>query len=330
LERVEIGEAMRLLAIDAAAMFVTAASGRLLRQNDPEHSSAPAMFFAGCAAGNIFVLRADVSAPVAQQIEALVAREPPFAELGAIPLFIDRYRELLARDAPVPARAFAQIHRLPRAHRFDHHATIVKQGSAEGDKLFAELKRHGLPFAVWSKPMTLSSHERSAYAQFMKDWFGKALSKEEWDRFDTEDLIGRPAEVVIIHEHVNGETYANIKLIMPDKSGNPMKLSGKFVRAKNRPPKDGAGAGQQGGYRRAAQPASDDGDLGATKIHVGRCKGLEVRDLAPEQVQALIENWLPTAKANAKPTADDKRLIAALDWWQSTQKPAADDDNVPY
>ena len=191
------------------------------------------------------------------------------------------------------------------------------------------LRDDGTPFAVWSKPMLPSSHERSAFAQFIKDWFGKALTKEEWEQFDTEQLIGRPAEIVVIHEHVNGETYANIKLIMPDKSGNTMKLSGKFVRAKDRPPKDGAGAGQQGGYRRAEQPSSDGGDLGATKIHVGRCKGLEVRDLAPEQVQALIENGLPTAKANAKPTADDKRLIAALDWWQSTQKPA-EDDNIPY
>ena len=68
--------------------------------------------------------------------------------------------------------------------------------------------------------------------------------------------------------------------------------------------------------------------MGATKIHVGKCKGLEVRDLSPEQVGALIANWLPMAKANAKPTADDKRLIAALESWQAAQKPAEDD--VPY
>ena len=86
------------------------------------------------------------------------------------------------------------------------------------------------------------------------------------------------------------------------------------------------GAVFPGGYRRAQQPASDGEDLGATKIHVGRCKGLEVRDLAPEQVKALLENWLPSAKANAKPSADDKRLIAALEWWAA--KP--ENDDVPY
>jgi len=38
-----------------------------------------------------------------------------------------------------------------------------------------------------------------------------------------------------------------------------------------------------------------------------------VRDLSPEQVGAPIQNWLPIAKANVKPTADDKRLMATLD-----------------
>ena len=66
------------------------------------------------------------------------------------------------------------------------------------------------------------------------------------------------------------------------------------------------------------------------KIHVGRCKGLEVRDLAPEQVQALITNWLPTAKANAKPTADDKRLIAALDSWAAANLQPVEEDNLTY
>jgi hypothetical protein len=64
------------------------------------------------------------------------------------------------------------------------------------------------------------------------------------------------------------------------------------------------------------------------KIHVGKCKGLELRDLSADQVQALVAGWLPAAKANAKPSADDKRLIAALDWWQAEQEKR--NDNVPY
>ena len=199
-------------------------------------------------------------------------------------------------------------------------------GPKEKFKLVFEVdlaREDGSRFAVWSKPFTPSSHERSAFAGFTKDWFGRMPTKEEWEKFDTEELVGRAAEIVVIHEHVEGEMYANIKLIMPDKSANALKASGKFIRMKDRQSEGG------GGYRRAEQPAAGSADLGATKIHVGRCKGLEVRDLAPEQVQALIQNWLPTAKANAKPTADDRRLIAALDAWLAAQQPA-EDDNVPY
>jgi hypothetical protein len=44
-----------------------------------------------------------------------------------------------------------------------------------------------------------------------------------------------------------------------------------------------------------------------------------------EAVDALVANWLPKAKADPKPKADDRRLIAAL------QQAALelDDDNIP-
>jgi len=195
-----------------------------------------------------------------------------------------------------------------------------------------ELKDDGTPWCVWSAPFTPSYHENAALRPFLKKWMGRELTADEIKSFDTEDLLGRPPHITVIHEHSNGEVYANIALIQPDKSAQPLNPSGKFVRMKDRPPKVGqAGAAGQGGYRRTEQPVAGGGDLLATKIHVGKCKGLEVRDLSPEQVGALIENWLPTAKANAKPTADDKRLIAALESWQTAQAgAAAEDDNVPY
>jgi hypothetical protein len=152
--------------------------------------------------------------------------------------------------------------------------------------------------------------------------------QQELNEFDTESLIGKPAHVVVVHEHKDGETYANIAACTPHKVGDPLKACGKYIRVKDRQAGPAPTGGSGGGYRRAEQPGGDAADLGATKIHIGRCKGLEVRDLAPEQVQALLENWLPTAKANAKPTADDKRLIAALEQWQEAQAVAA--DNVPY
>ncbi len=185
-----------------------------------------------------------------------------------------------------------------------------------------QTKDDGTPWCVWSAPFTPSYHENSALRPCLRKWMGRELTPEETKTFDTEDMLGRTAHITVIHEHSDGEVYANIALIQPDKSAEPLKPSGKFVRMKDRPPKDG------NGYRRAEQASAGNGDLGATKIHIGKCKGLEVRDLSPEQVGALIEHWLPTAKANAKPTADDRRLIAALEAWQATQE--KEDDNVPY
>jgi hypothetical protein len=185
---------------------------------------------------------------------------------------------------------------------------------------------------VWSAPFTPSYHENSALRPFLKKWMGRELTAKETENFDTEDLLGRTAHITVIHEHSDGEIYANIALIQPDKSASPLKPSGKYIRQKDRqaaPAGNGTGA-QGGGYRRAEQPAADAADLGATKIHVGKCKGLEVRDLSPEQVGALVANWLPTAKANAKPTADDKRLMAALESWQAAQAATPADDDVPY
>ena len=131
--------------------------------------------------------------------------------------------------------------------------------------------------------------------------------------------------------------YANIAACTPDKSGAPLKASGKFTRRKDRQGSDAGDGGQNesagggGSYRRAsafAEAAADKPDHGAVKVHVGKYAGIELRDLNPEAVQALVEKWLPTAKANAKPTADDKRLIAALEWWKAEKEKAADD--VPY
>jgi hypothetical protein len=194
-------------------------------------------------------------------------------------------------------------------------------------------KEEGAPYAVWSPNFSPTLNEKASLRKFLRGWFGRDLSMAELEDFDTETLIGKPAQLVVVHEHKEGKVYANIAACTPDKSGEPLKPSGKFVRAKDRTLQsaNGAaapGASGQGGYRRAQQPAQAGSEHALVKIHVGKCKGLELRDLAPEQVQALITNWLPGAKATAKPLADDKRLMAALEWWQAEQEKQT--DNVPY
>ncbi len=196
-------------------------------------------------------------------------------------------------------------------------------------------KEDGSRYAVWSNNFTPTLNEKASLRKFLRGWFGRDLSKAELEDFDTETLIGKPAQLVIVHQHKDGKVYANIAACTPDKSGEPLRPSGKFTRAKDRPTSVGANAaGAAGnGYRRAEQLSDAEAMEGrpshaAVKVHVGKCKGLELRDLAIEQVQALVSNWLPGAKTNAKPLADDKRLIAALEWWQAEREKEKDD--VPY
>jgi hypothetical protein len=180
----------------------------------------------------------------------------------------------------------------------------------------------GSRFCAWSRNFTPTLNEKANFRKFLRSWFGRDLTSNELGEFDTESVIGKPAHLVVVHEHKEGETYANIVACTPDKSGQPLKTCGKYVRVKDRPQQP---ATEGGGYRRT-DGATGSGlvDHGAVKVHVGKYKGIELRDLNLEAVQALCEKWLPGAKANAKPTADDKRLITALDWWLSTQKqPAA-------
>ena len=68
-------------------------------------------------------------------------------------------------------------------------------------------------------------------------------------------------------------------------------------------------------------------NYGDVKVHVGKCKGQALRDLTPEQLTAIVTNWLPAAKANSKPTADDQRLIKAL---ELATAPKQNDDNVNF
>jgi hypothetical protein len=188
-------------------------------------------------------------------------------------------------------------------------------------------KEDGSRYAVWSRNFTPTLNEKSSLRKFLKGWLGRDLTATELKEFDTETLLGKPAQVVVVHEHKDNEVYANIAACTPHKSGDALKPSGKFVRAKDRQQTETASNG--GGYRRTeGVPQSGVVDHGAVKVHVGRFTGVELRDLNLEAVQALCEKWLPGAKTAVKQTADDKRLIAALDWWLSTQEKA--NDNLEF
>ena len=199
------------------------------------------------------------------------------------------------------------------------------------------------PWVVFTKPMVPSLHEKAALTKFLKDWFGRKLTDQENKSLDLESMIGRPASLVIGHEQSadGSKTYANIKLIMAHKAGEPLAASGLWVRLQDRPAKDGdakaAPATGDSSFRKTSgggQPATD--DPSKVKVHVGKHKGIELRELTEESITSLIEHWLPKARAEVKQTADDKRLINGLTWYQTKFKAdeeaqvKLEEDDLPY
>lgn len=199
------------------------------------------------------------------------------------------------------------------------------------------------PWVVFTKPMVPSLHEKAALTKFLKDWFGRKLTDQENKSLDLESMIGRPASLVIGHEQSadGSKTYANIKLIMAHKAGEPLAASGLWVRLQDRPAKDGdakaAPATGDSSFRKTSgggQPATD--DPSKVKVHVGKHKGIELRELTEESITSLIEHWLPKARAEVKQTADDKRLINGLEWYQIKFKAdeeaqvKLEQDDLPY
>jgi hypothetical protein len=202
---------------------------------------------------------------------------------------------------------------------------LVKQMSKFGEsEVFrivfetdAPAREDGSRQCVWSRGFTPSLNEKANFRKFLRQWFGRDLTAAEEAEFDTEELIGKAAQVFIQHDTSDNEkTYANIIACTPPAKGTePLKPSGKFTRKKDREAK-----GEEASYRGAAKPTEpvreadpvDDtqaGDDWATvKVHVGKHAGLEVRDLDPEAIEKLNKNWVP----NAGNTAADQRLVKAL------------------
>ena len=170
-----------------------------------------------------------------------------------------------------------------------------------------QLREDGRPYLVWSRSFTASLHEKAAFRAFLKQWFGRDLSTQELSEFDTESLVGRTAKLSIVHNEYNGNTYANIGLIRPDRSTTPLKASGKYTRVQDRDE-------QRDEQFRPAEGGGDEGsaDWRRTKVHVGKHTGLDLGDLDEESVRALIDRWLPDAMANPKPLKADRELIAGL------------------
>jgi hypothetical protein len=135
---------LRLLQVDIDTMFVMSATGGIERENDPDRSSGPRVFFVGCPFGNLARVGYDVDDDVAMRILEIAAEDPPWRDPDALPACAEKVVELLSDERPA-AVSTALIYQLPNGLRYEHPAAIVRGDSDEGRQMLAGLADRGMP-----------------------------------------------------------------------------------------------------------------------------------------------------------------------------------------
>jgi hypothetical protein len=189
-------------------------------------------------------------------------------------------------------------------------------------KIVYELEAEGKYFLAFSRPYSLSLHEKSALRPDLERLLGRKLTADDLAGFDLETLLGTSVRIQVEHEETDRGIFANIAHVKRiEKEVEP---SGDYVRVIDRDEHQGGGGG--GGERQAefkstggsakskkVQKPDDVQDPGSIRVHIGRYSGQELSDLAREDIQKLIERWLEgDFKKIQKPSADDRRLASAL------------------
>ena len=136
---------LRLLNLDAETTFVISGLDRIVRENDPDCSPGPRVFFSGCPLGNIARVRRDVEDQIARSVLAIAAKESPWRDPGVLPKCVGKIVELLSCSQPVKTITPALIYRLPNGLKYEHPAVIVRGDSVEGERMLARLADRGLP-----------------------------------------------------------------------------------------------------------------------------------------------------------------------------------------
>lgn len=61
---------------------------------------------------------------------------------------------------------------------------------------------------------TLSLSDKANLRKILENWRGKPFTEAELDAFDITTVAGKPCQVMVQHETVNGKTYANVTGVM--------------------------------------------------------------------------------------------------------------------
>lgn len=68
------------------------------------------------------------------------------------------------------------------------------------------------PQIIWTR-YTKNLHKKSNLRQDLESWRGKPFTKEELAGFDLFKLVGKPCQLVVVHNVTDDRTYANVQSI---------------------------------------------------------------------------------------------------------------------
>ncbi|MDQ2809702.1 MAG: GNAT family N-acetyltransferase [Chloroflexota bacterium] len=105
---------LELAQMQAAALYVHDANGRLLRVNEPDPDDpAPRFFLARTPSGNLWRTRYDLPPDLTAQLERLAADEPIRSDLREPPRHLAEYIDLLRQSAPIRSTYAGPAYYLP-------------------------------------------------------------------------------------------------------------------------------------------------------------------------------------------------------------------------
>ena len=136
---------MQRLRVLAATTFVLDAGGRIVRENDPDASPGPRVCFAGCAEGNLALVRHDAPRETSRDVLELLDAEPPWVSPEARPAGLAEVIYRLLQDAPVRSVEALLTYALPKHAAPADGLAFICSGTDQGDALLARLARDGMP-----------------------------------------------------------------------------------------------------------------------------------------------------------------------------------------
>lgn len=144
---------LAILDLHRRTAFAFDERGRMAYESAPDRSRGKRFSFAGCREGNIGVVRDDVPDSVADQLETLLADEPPLSAPDATPRHLQDYVNLLGGVA-----SLGLLWVFPGPLDYGDGAHLVRSGSDEADNLlcrFDEVIPPGLADAGFHTPTDL-------------------------------------------------------------------------------------------------------------------------------------------------------------------------------